>query len=50
MKAGEAATANERRWVSGVREVMMFCSSSCLLLLFFNPGSSEEAEPRRVGG
>lgn len=48
MKAGEAAMAKKRMWVSGVREVMMFCSSSCLLLLFFNPGSSEEAELGRV--
>lgn len=50
MKAGEAATANRRRWVSGVREAMVFCSSSRLLLLLYNPGSSGEVEPRRVGG
>lgn len=34
MKARGAASANKRRWVPGVREVTMFCSSSAFSFCF----------------
>ena len=42
MKARGAAMANKRRWVSGVREVMIFCSSSASSSCF----SVQEAQKR----